>query len=517
MTPEGSTFPDLRQAGDSEEGEEGEEEEEEDGESEQRDVGPTMSRRASLLAKNSMDTADIRRRLETAKEQSRQRRWRISGPTLVLGVLLMPTSFIIWALARWGSVIRLFGNIGAPAGCICALLAVLPSDRRIIFLVAKVVIVVLLAIVGWNIWGISTCAMLVQAGTCLWSDMRVNCSVVLAQMCIGIYLCLGLCGCVAYIAYCYVKGPMRTFRSLWLACGLAPALTGTAQVGVAIIGLAVTPFSADDVVSMIGGAGDIAIGLSVLWFKKLRERVQDWLASRGESLATAAGIAEFVGGCRVEDLVEEARDTFVFISADRVAREEMANNRPNAELLKKAQKARFGQVDAFLSHSWHDDTDDKWSALQAWREQFKAAIGREPRLWIDKYCIDQNNLTKSLRCLPVYLAACNNLVALVGKTYFLRLWCLIEIFVFIEMGGSPAGLDMIALYPGRELEIDPLQAVCSTDEDTSRLRGVLEAGLSGVEGFVEIVRNALRPSAGTDLQQGGLVHMVTTATLPREL
>jgi hypothetical protein len=40
-------------------------------------------------------------------------------------------------------------------------------------------------------------------------------------------------------------------------------------------------------------------------------------------------------------------------------------------------------VEAFLSHSWHDDSAEKWTLLQEWREEFKRQMGREPRLWID--------------------------------------------------------------------------------------------------------------------------------------
>ena len=62
--------------------------------------------------------------------------------------------------------------------------------------------------------------------------------------------------------------------------------------------------------------------------------------------------------------------------------------------------------------------------------------GREPTLWIDKYSIDQSNIENSLAALPVYLAGCSRLVILSGATYLQRLWCIIEMFVFMEMGGD---------------------------------------------------------------------------------
>jgi len=47
-------------------------------------------------------------------------------------------------------------------------------------------------------------------------------------------------------------------------------------------------------------------------------------------------------------------------------------------------------------------------------------------------------------CLPVFLASCNELVILAGETYLLRLWCVVEVFCFLEMGGQA---DMVQLVP----------------------------------------------------------------------
>jgi hypothetical protein len=89
-----------------------------------------------------------------------------------------------------------------------------------------------------------------------------------------------------------------------------------------------------------------------------------------------------------------------------------------------SEPAILGEVDAFLSHSWHDDPDAKWLAFQAWRDEFKAAHGgREPTVWFDALCIDQNDISAQLPSLPVYLSGCHTLVALHGPTYLSRLWC----------------------------------------------------------------------------------------------
>ena len=41
---------------------------------------------------------------------------------------------------------------------------------------------------------------------------------------------------------------------------------------------------------------------------------------------------------------------------------------------------------------------------------------KQPKLWIDKYCIEQQNISASLRYLPVYLTACDMVVIFMGPT-----------------------------------------------------------------------------------------------------
>jgi len=114
-------------------------------------------------------------------------------------------------------------------------------------------------------------------------------------------------------------------------------------------------------------------------------------------------------------------------------------------LYQLSEHAELGEVDVFLSHSWHDSPSSKWRHLQTWRNNFKVENGREPTIWLDKCCIDQTNVKLNLQCLPVFLAGCNKLLIMAGHTYLSRLWCVVEVFVFLAMGGSPADLELIVL------------------------------------------------------------------------
>jgi hypothetical protein len=127
-------------------------------------------------------------------------------------------------------------------------------------------------------------------------------------------------------------------------------------------------------------------------------------------------------------------------------------------------------------------------ALQEWRQEFKKRNGgREPRLWIDKYCFDQENMDSALARLPVYLAGCAKLVVLCGNTYLSRLWCLVEMLVFMHLGKSIHKLEVKFLSDSvskrHSIErvktsvenFDVMKAKCLFDDDARRLWRVMDS------------------------------------------
>ena len=136
--------------------------------------------------------------------------------------------------------------------------------------------------------------------------------------------------------------------------------------------------------------------------KSLIQRMQAWLVSQGGAATAAACIAELIGGKDIATVLHLSRKTLKYVSCGKVFELDMKDNKPNVALKRYSKRATLGYVDAFISHSWHDDPEKKWVALQAWRDNFKKAHGgREPRLWIDKYCIDQENKAPSFaKCGP---------------------------------------------------------------------------------------------------------------------
>ena len=41
---------------------------------------------------------------------------------------------------------------------------------------------------------------------------------------------------------------------------------------------------------------------------------------------------------------------------------------------------------------------------------------RQPYLWLDKCCINQNDIARDLRCLPVFVQSCSQLLILCGDS-----------------------------------------------------------------------------------------------------
>ena len=116
-------------------------------------------------------------------------------------------------------------------------------------------------------------------------------------------------------------------------------------------------------------------------------------------------MAGFLGGKSSEHIHSTAKRLFRGVTLDVVIKEAMASSTPDPLLLEKTVPATLGQVDAFLAHSWHDDSELKWEQLQIYREEFKQANGgREPLIWIDKASINQSSIEEDLKARCVELS-----------------------------------------------------------------------------------------------------------------
>lgn len=249
-----------------------------------------------------------------------------------------------------------------------------------------------------------------------------------------------------------------------------------------------------------------AIGISVASCPQLRKKVHHCLRrmyTQTESMEAAAGIASLVGHCSVKDARKHAAEMFRCVQLRSVAKEDMATSAPDIHLSALAVSCKLGSCDAFISHSWHDCAETKWRSLQSWLEAFVDNNGREPSVWWDKCCIDQANIERDLRSLPLFLSGCSRMVICCGLTYLRRLWCIMEIFTFVHMGGDEGGIDLfLLLREGREHEdreaireqidnFDALQCECFDSHDKERMLFIIRTAYSDIHYFNLAVREIL--------------------------
>ena len=124
------------------------------------------------------------------------------------------------------------------------------------------------------------------------------------------------------------------------------------------------------------------------------------LATKGDA-GRAAGVAALIGKRDVKTVLAQARRCFQGVPFSRLALEHFESNRTDESMMKDlAQRCQLGEVDAFLSHSWHDSAHAKWDALVGWSAAFEGSHGRPPVLWFDKVRARYlNDLCLSLRSL----------------------------------------------------------------------------------------------------------------------
>jgi len=169
-----------------------------------------------------------------------------------------------------------------------------------------------------------------------------------------------------------------------------------------------------------------------------------------------------------------------------------------------------------------DSAPLKWKALKSWAETVASECG-EPLLWIDSVCArPHESVDQSLARLPLYLSGCDGLVVILGSSYAHRLWCIMEVFCFLRMGGSSDRVTVVPLHDenagsdARQLDrsdlllraelakLDAKSATCDRPGVERKLRKSILTGFDGYEPFNRLVRNTLidRYKAARDAGNG---------------
>lgn len=271
-----------------------------------------------------------------------------------------------------------------------------------------------------------------------------------------------------------------------------------------------------------GGLSITSLGMSVLmqpwWNEAIHAFVARW--SEGALIAGSISDALITGNDErrswqtIETRMRDAHRTFRGVNMALLTLKHLSQPGFSHDAYEISVPVKIGMVDAFISHSWHDDADEKWRLLQEWRSAFKQRYCREPMIWIDRCCIDQTaaHFKDMLNYLPIYLAGCKTLLALIGPTYPRRLWCVIELYVFHELRSPDSRIDVLSFSralshraapepPQACRAFDVRNATCTYGHDTSRLMRVINLHCH-MESFNAWVRVLLR-TARNGMSSGG--------------
>ena len=175
---------------------------------------------------------------------------------------------------------------------------------------------------------------------------------------------------------------------LWRTTGRGIMATVVTQLGYSVVaaiggGVDLTPGSRARTYWALGFlqlTWDGLVALPMIW-PPFRLYAQNMLALRGEAVTTAAGVAAMLGSRKPEEVQACAQRLFRTVLVSDLSFADLAENSPNPALYARSRATLFGDCDAFVSHSWRDDPDAKWAALQHWRQRFTASHGREPKIW----------------------------------------------------------------------------------------------------------------------------------------
>ena len=270
----------------------------------------------------------------------------------------------------------------------------------------------------------------------------------------------------------------------------------------------------------MGGLLPTGITIAVWWslgihYEPAVRSVFEILVLKGEA-RRAAVLAGLTGSYSPSKVLSVARASFRAIPADAISAADFVNDAPHEQhgkgladafeapgptvrtgLAARTVGASLGDVDGFICHSWHDDAKRQFDALSRWVTTFREENdGTLPVCWFDRACVDIANVGQSLACLPVYLSGCKQLIMLAGPTFTERLWCAMEVFVFVSMGGAVERVRCLPLDGDAGVRqqferFNVRQTKCAKEEDKQRLLSAIESAFHATDNFDQLVRSLL--------------------------
>lgn len=272
-------------------------------------------------------------------------------------------------------------------------------------------------------------------------------------------------------------GPWRIalgpWRPLWLYCLVGGEAPVNVILGVLLVSNRLPPF-AEAALAKVSGhvAGANA-----------------WLAPFATVISAAAGMsldaalktlmwesmeASFVMAPeQVENLLQAFEECRLRIDHGGGANRRGCKVEPTSRTSKAATAAapasRPPIVDWYVVHSPDDDPVAKAEALAKRARHFEMEHGRLPRVWVDGVECASGSVLRGrprnridLALMPIRLSRSSRAVLLYGGNFLSRLHCGVHIFMWLNLGGSLEGIDVVPVRSDN----DPSRAKLIAEVDT---------------------------------------------------
>ena len=302
--------------------------------------------------------SEIHQKLKRAKAAGAAVRARISVTMgLAGGALVVVLVAAIADAADTLNYAAAFYCIGIP-GPPLLLLAVLPTDRLVIYGVAAV-----------------CCAVSLVCGAFIADEAQRHARRKRrpdkAEWTTVQYVMVGGFLCVAAVMSSAARLPPRAaLRQMWMSLGavyLASALIW-GYICVTCVN-DMERGSPEHQFFWLFTAELFVLGAVSSW-PSFRQRAHAALLARDSQISSAASVAALLGRNDIDHVKAEAQRKFYGVELSQVRLEDLERSTPDPALFARAKHARFDEIDWFISHSWHDSPEAKYSALQAARSTF---------------------------------------------------------------------------------------------------------------------------------------------------
>ena len=123
--------------------------------------------------------------------------------------------------------------------------------------------------------------------------------------------------------------------------------------------------------------------------------------------------------------------------------------------------------------------------------------------------------------MPIFVSACKHLVVLPGATYSQRLWCILEVFAFVQLVGTRERIVVKPLddsqnsWQSHLCEFSVRTAQASQESDREKLLAVIESSFGSLSAFDAFMQDLLQREQNDGARSGYREPLLrTTGALP---